>query len=292
MVGGDAYDIEVKLAHRSEADADDEVLSDRLRRDVPIMASRHLQLLGNRRLEELILSTEGRRSVRSEFDGIVAAYQHAAEAIREKSGAEPGRYDVPEYGAIEVTLEQGHGSITAQVLAEPPARKKAARVARLVRQKAMPQLNGGRPGLVVVGVDRQADLALIKDELLKGHSTGIDYRRCRGVIFVDYAKLPGSGGQDAIPVAYPASTSRIFGLSRAELKLASTMAGGVRQPAKLVKRTAPGQRGFILSSQRSVTTTQSRPRRLAAAVPQGAGSWARSALLSGRASVQCGGCDA
>jgi len=253
-VGAQLYDIEVKLAHQSDADEADADLSERLRFALPHIPRLHLRLEGTAELAARVLDAEERPELRAEFDRIVSAFARVAEEIK-RAGGTPGVYDVPPYGAIYAVLEPGHGSISSEVLPDLPARKKAARVARLVRREAMPQLRGERPGIVVVGVFRSADVNLVEDALLGDGTQPVDHRCCRAVVLVDHVKPPNSGPEDGFPVVYPFSTSRLVQLDRAELALATVLGADVRRRAQLIDRAAPGEAGFALDSSRRVVTS-------------------------------------
>src|SRR5207302_8403249 len=120
-----------KLARASDTDKADEDLGEQIRHVIPHVAGLSLTAVGNAELARRTLDAEERPAVREQFKEIVAAFACAGEEVR--IAGKEGRYEAPPFGAIEAKAGPQHGSVASEVLPDLPERKKAARVARLVR---------------------------------------------------------------------------------------------------------------------------------------------------------------
>jgi hypothetical protein len=250
-VGGEEWEVEVKLLDDSVLDRLEETLRDRCAVGALTIPGLHLVLEGSDELSRKALDLDERDLTEDELKEIAQAFTRVAEEIQ-SGGNHPGIYPVPRFGRIVASDEEGLGSWTASLIPDLSEEKAVARCMRVIR-KAFIQFSQSFPAAVVVGVFRGASLVKVEDALLElGVERSDRCGHCRLVVLVD--RVTDGIGQShriGMPIALPPGRA-VFADER---RFALAAAGRRGQPAIFGRRERPGEQGLRLTTDRQRMTT-------------------------------------
>lgn len=216
------YDIEAKLMLPASVDRFAEMFSIPFSGYDFFVPGFRTTLRASQSLAELV--TADAREARKRIPEILRAFGAAATSAREAK--KPGDYAAEPWGAVELRSGPELGSFQLAMPDLTP-RHRAARVASAIRKK-LGQLNGGRLGVIVIGLYGEAEPDDVERLILAEPGTAIDLAKtCRMVVLLDKfrgAVPKGAHVHSRLPAFYAFSPLLTRELDVIDRKLAAAIA--------------------------------------------------------------------
>ena len=249
--GSAAFEVELKLMNRPDLDVAAEELNRRLFPHDIMVQGFHVVARGSESLAERAL--DDLESVEAELPEISRAFGEAAARLRANPRA--GTHRVGDHGVLVAESCQGLGSYSVDLLPDLPDERKVRRVQGSLG-KALRQLSGQRPGIVVIGLFHAAHPLLVERLVIEAAKNDDNYSGCVMVVLCDSFRRSGAPARiDYSTPAFHAFSPRPYRhLRRRELEIAIAIASTHSRPASEMRPARPGDYAVTMSTRRPAIT--------------------------------------